>query len=449
MPRSALVPVVVAGLALSIGSGAAAQVPNQPRITSPPAISGQPRIDAVLTATPGAWEPPGARPAYQWFRCPPGVTPSANACRTSSPILDRPEPYRVTAADQEQTLAIRLTVTLGDRSDSAFSAPTARVPRPPSNAKPPEVDGTAREGQVLTASPGEWLGTSPLTFTYRWERCGRSGVGCHPIANGQRYTAGAADVGMTLRVGVIAQNEGGTSAPAYSVLTGVIAPRRLISLEPPAITGTAEVGRALRATPGRWNEVGPIDFGYRWMRCGADGRTCAPIAAATAATYEVQAFDVGFRLRVRVTAISDSGTSASESALTALVPAPPVASPVPARPMPMRPFPRVRIRGYYTSTGAVLDLVVVRGARGALIAMSCRGAGCPFGHRKRRAVSRRVRLRTLERAFPARTRIELRITRPMRIGKYTKIVIRAGQPPARRDRCLMPDSPRPVDCRTF
>jgi hypothetical protein len=44
------------------------------------------------------------------------------------------------------------------------------------------VTGTARDGQVLRASRGEWDGIPPPDFAYRWERCGATGVGCQAIS---------------------------------------------------------------------------------------------------------------------------------------------------------------------------------------------------------------------------------------------------------------------------
>jgi hypothetical protein len=57
-----------------------------------------------------------------------------------------------------------------------------------------------------------------------------------------------------------------------------------------------------------------------------------------------------------------------------------------------------------------------------------------------------VHLRPFERVLRAGTRLEIRITRAPFIGKYTLVVVRRGQPPLRRDRCLMPGSSRPVRC---
>jgi hypothetical protein len=111
----------------------------------------------------------------------------------------------------------------------------------------------------------------------------------------------------------------------------------------------------------------------------------------------------------------------------------------------MRPFPRVRVKGYYTPSGAVLQLLTIKGAAGARIALACRGADCPFRHRARRG-RHRVRVRSLEGAYRAGARLPIRVTKPALIGKYARIVIRANRAPKRRDRCLMPGSAQPVRC---
>jgi hypothetical protein len=42
---------------------------------------------------------------------------------------------------------------------------------PPANTNPPQVSGIARVGESLTASPGSWSGTAPLTYAYQWQSC--------------------------------------------------------------------------------------------------------------------------------------------------------------------------------------------------------------------------------------------------------------------------------------
>ena len=125
---------------------------------------------------------------------------------------------------------------------AAFAAKgTAAAQQAPRNQSPPTISGTPQEGQTLTANPGTWTGTQPITFAYSWRRCSRTGGSCSAIsgATGRTYTLTRADVGTTLRVRVTATNrEGSTSAT--SVPTAVIrrapaapAPPRGCAANPP------------------------------------------------------------------------------------------------------------------------------------------------------------------------------------------------------------------------
>jgi hypothetical protein len=322
------------------------------------------------------------------------------------------------------------------QAGASVGSSRAGVPRPPSNIAPPEVAGTVGDGQVLSASNGTWNGTKPLSFEYRWQRCDGSICAVIRHARSASYVLSPADVGRTVVVAVTVSNAGGT-ATARSLPTSVVAPSPLPRLARPAIVGVAKVARSLIATPGRWDASGPIDVLFRWLRCEDEGSGCAPIPGATGARYVVRVPDVGSRLAVRVTAVADAGSSTRDSALTAVV--------RPRRPELLRPFPRVRIKGFFTSSGAVVQLATVTAPEGALIEVSCRGPDCPF-RRRAQPAGPGLRLRTLERSFRAGTKVEIRITKPMLIGKYTSILVRAGRPPVRRDRCLMPGSVRPVRC---
>jgi hypothetical protein len=120
---------------------------------------------------------------------------------------------------------------------------------------------------------------------------------------------------------------------------------------------------------------------------------------------------------------------------------PPVAV-LPAPPSFLRPFPVVRIRGTVAARGSYITLLRVTASRRARVDVRCAGRGCPIRHRSRAA----GRIRSLERYLRAGTRITIRVRRPGYIGKYVRLRIRGGEPPARRDACLMPASSRPVEC---
>src|SRR5262249_61843975 len=64
-----------------------------------------------------------------------------------------------------------------------------------------------------------------------------------------------------------------------------------VAVEPPTVTGTAQTGATLSASPGQWSPA-QLDFAYQWQRCDASS-TCTDVAGATAATYDVTTGDLG------------------------------------------------------------------------------------------------------------------------------------------------------------
>jgi PKD repeat protein len=114
----------------------------------------------------------------------------------------------------------------------------------------------------------------------------------------------------------------------------------------------------------------------------------------------------------------------------------------------MSPFPVVRIRGRIVGAKVFIDLLTVRAPKGATVRLRCHGRGCPYARAKSRASSaaRLVRFRGIRGRIARGTVIELFVTKPGTIGKYTRFLIRAGKAPARRDLCLPPGSTRPGRC---
>ena len=87
----------------------------------------------------------------------------------------------------------------------------------------------------------------------------------------------------------------------------------------PTISGRAEQGRTLSATPGSWSGTGPISFSYRWVRCNSAGGDCLSISGGSSRNYRVSSGDVGHKLRFNVTARNSLGSSTVISTESAIV----------------------------------------------------------------------------------------------------------------------------------
>src|SRR5215211_4343642 len=291
--------------------------------TAPPTISGTAQDGQTLTADKGTWS--GTDPityAYQWRRC----DSAGNNCGNIAGATGTT--YTLAPADVGSTVRVVVTGSNAAGSSSATSTATAVVvAAPPANTAVPTISGTAQDGQTLTALPGTWSGTPPISYTYQWRRCDPLDAACADIAGAtsSTYTLTAADVGWTTIVRVTASNAAG-SASASSAETAVVAPAPPANTALPTVSGTAQDGQTLTASPGTWSGTTPITYAYQWRRCNSGGNGCSSIAGATNGTHALVSADVGSTLRVVVTASNAGGSASATSAQTAVVTAAPPAN---------------------------------------------------------------------------------------------------------------------------
>ena len=116
-------------------------------------------------------------------------------------------------------------------------------------------------------------------------------------------------------------------------------------------------------------------------------------------------------------------------------------------PAAIAPFPVVRIVGSFGALGIRIEQLVITAPEGARVEIRCRGRGCPFRKLIRAPKPQTVRVRRFARRIlrPGAV-VQVWVTRPGEIGKYTRLRIRKGKRPTRVDRCLMPGSRRPTSC---
>ncbi len=80
--------------------------------------------------------------------------------------------YTLVSGDVGKRVRVQVTATNSDGSSSAASyATVAGAASGPVNLDPPEVSGTAQDGQTLTTDTGSWSGATPITYSYQWQRC--------------------------------------------------------------------------------------------------------------------------------------------------------------------------------------------------------------------------------------------------------------------------------------
>jgi hypothetical protein len=180
-----------------------------PVSASIPVISGTATAGQTLSTSSGRWS--GVTPmsySYQWERC--GSTGSGCAAVPRATTST----YQLTSADVGSVLKAVVTATNSAGSGAATSHATAIVaPGAPVNTVPPSIAGTASGGDTLTASPGTWGASSPISFAYQWESCDSTGANCWEIAGatGVTYTIGAWEAGSDIEVSVSASNNSGST----------------------------------------------------------------------------------------------------------------------------------------------------------------------------------------------------------------------------------------------
>jgi Ca2+-binding RTX toxin-like protein len=182
----------------------------------------------------------------------------------------------------------------------------------------PPIIGQNVEGQTLSVGTGTWDGTA-LTFTYSWRRCDPFGnfdtCVAIPGATSNTYVQTSDDIGHALRVWITGTNLAGSDFTITNHTYPTIPKPHFApsSTTAPQLAGLASVGDPLTATVGTWGGDLPITYAYAWQRCDATGAACRTILGATAHKYTVTRRDIGYTIRVLVTATNAYGKSSAMS----------------------------------------------------------------------------------------------------------------------------------------
>jgi alpha-tubulin suppressor-like RCC1 family protein len=289
---------------------------------SVPSIVGTPQRGHTLTANAGSWL--GATTisyTYVWHRC----NYYGYACEAIAGATE--STYTLGSEDTGHTLQVVVTASEASASTSETSPVTLVIAQEgaPIAEEHPTISGTGFVGYTLNAINGGWAGEEPLSYSYQWKRCDEYGESCSSItgATGSTYTLTESDAGGTIRVLVTAISSAGSTASSGAAVA--VSPATLTKVSAPSVAGEDERGRPLSADPGIWTGEDEIAYSYQWQRCTEKGEACTDISGATEPFYTPGASDVGYALKVGVTASGTAGSESSASSLTPAITSPPTA----------------------------------------------------------------------------------------------------------------------------
>ena len=144
-----------------------------------------------------------------------------------------------------------------------FRADVAITPAALQVTKAPAVTGTAKVGATVKAAPGDWTFV-PASYAYQWAADGTPITG----ATGASYAVTAKELGKRLTVTVTARRDGYLPGTAGSAASSPVAQGAAPKVTTkPKITGTARVGRTVRANVGAWAPKAG-SYRYEWRLNG-------------------------------------------------------------------------------------------------------------------------------------------------------------------------------------
>lgn len=208
------------------------------------------------------------------------------------------------------------TTFVGGGGGGSFTGPPKNTAYPTINLPYGQSTTAPLVGTTVFATTGTWSGAFPQTYTYQWKQCDPKDPlngPCYAIAGATSsyLVVPASAYGQRLRVQVTATNSSG-SFSQNSVASDIVTATAITGGNTPQIIGPTfpVVDTPLTLGPGTWNGTQPMTFTYEWRRCDPQGDldTCVAIPGATTTSYTPTVADIGFALRVYITATNVVGS---------------------------------------------------------------------------------------------------------------------------------------------
>lgn len=255
-------------------------------------------IDSTVAGAAAAWSGTWwlSKPAAAWnvtFRDASGATIRTLSGPSARGVLRATWDGRDNAGRPvaDGTFTWTLTAQPADGTGAALTVAGPPIPATLRATKAPSISGTVAVGSTVKAAAGTWT-PAASSYAYQWLANGTAIRG----ATGASLAIPPALVGKRLTVRVTAKRPGDKDGTATSAASAPVAKGKAPkATKKPSITGTAKVGRTVRASPGTWSPKAD-SYRYEWRLNGK------VIARATGATLKLTSAMRGKKLTVVVTA---------------------------------------------------------------------------------------------------------------------------------------------------
>jgi len=306
--------------------------PYKPELLSNPTVSGDGYQSTYMVADLGTWSAfPDAVLTVQWYRCDKSVSaglstiPAASKCVKIAGATKTKYKLVVADAGEYMTVLVQAKNSIGTTLVTAKSDRALPL-KAPAKVKLPVVEGTAVAKQTLTVDDGTFSANPVAKISIQWFRCEDdtkvSGLPvpdsaqCEEIkgAKGARYRLVTADEGKYITAQIEAENSEGNAFTTAKSVRVALTPSVIAN---PDVSGSAQIGKVVSASAGRWLAFPAADTSVQWFRCNKEtlagarkfgaSSGCVAIKGATKARYTLAAADRGKHISALVTAENKAG----------------------------------------------------------------------------------------------------------------------------------------------
>jgi hypothetical protein len=265
-------------------------VAQVPRATTPPAVSGERRLGALLTVSDGVWDSTPDEITYQWHRCasevPAVVTEVPSTCETILGAVQ--STYQQSGSDEGKFVTASVRGRIGTSRTTYLAIGSLQTALAPENTAAPYFDSLFwAVGEIFTAYDGEWAAAPAPTFTYQWYQCStihqdassiahddcralsgetsRTYVVSQTLANDNVYRYLLVAVTATNSAGATTHYSESTSAPMDSTYSEVSS----VSVSAPNLSVSNGQNVTVTGVRGTWTYGGNAHTSmvHRWVFC--------------------------------------------------------------------------------------------------------------------------------------------------------------------------------------